>query len=164
MARAILQRVPRREGLRLERGSDGQLWARRGEIARPVRVTRCFPWSEPSRYLSLRDGDDDEVALIHDLGELGPDSRHALAESLIEAGFVLQVEGVEEVEEEIEIRTFRVRTRQGVRSFQTLRDEWPRQMPGGGVLIRDVVGDLYFISNPASLDEKSRKLLWPFLD
>ena len=164
MTRAILQRATRREGLWLERGSDGQLWARRGEIARPVRVTRCFPWSEPSRYLSLRDGDDEEVALIHDLGELGPDSRHALAESLIEAGFVLQVEGVEEVEEEIEIRTFRVRTRQGVRSFQTLRDEWPRQMPGGGVLIRDVVGDLYFVPNPASLDEKSRKLLWAFLD
>jgi hypothetical protein len=97
-----------------------------------VRVTRCFPWSEPSRYLSLRDGEDEEIALIRDLAELGSDSRRALAESLIEAGFVLQVEGVEEVEEEIEIRTFRVRTRQGVRSFQTLRDEWPRRMPGGG--------------------------------
>ena len=164
MTRANLQRAPRREGLRLERGSDGQLWAGLGEAARAVRVTRCFPWSEPSRYLSLRDGEDEEVALIRDLAELGPDSRRALAESLIEAGFVLQIEGVDEVEEEIEIRTFRVRTRQGVRSFQTLRDEWPRQMPGGGVLIRDVVGDLYFIPSPASLDEKSRKLLWAFLD
>ena len=114
--------------------------------------------------LSLRDGDDEEVALIRDLAELGPDSRHALAESLIEASFVLQVEGVEEVEEEIEIRSFRVRTRQGVRSFQTLRDEWPRRMPGGGVLMRDVAGDLYFIPSPASLDEKSRKLLWAYLD
>ena len=164
MARANRLRAPRREGLLLKRGSDGQLWARQGETARAVRVTRCFPWSEPSRYLSLRDGDDEEVALIRDLAELGPESRHALAESLIEAGFVLQVEGVEEVEEEIEIRTFRVRTRQGLRSFQTLRDEWPRRMPGGGVLIRDVVGDLYFIPSPASLDEKSRKLLWAYLD
>ena len=164
MARANRLRAPRREGLLLKRGSDGQLWARQGETARAVRVTRCFPWSEPNRYLSLRDEEDEEVALIHDLAELGPDSRHALAESLIEAGFVLQVEGVEAVEEEIEIRTFRVRTRQGVRSFQTLRDEWPRQMPGGGLLIRDVVGDLYFIPNPRSLDERSRKLLWPFMD
>ena len=164
MTRTTLQRAPEREALRLERGSDGQLWARRDGIARAVRVTRCFPWSEPSRYLSLRDAEDEEVALIHDLGELGAGSRRALAESLIEAGFLLQVEGVEKVEEEIEIRTFRVRTRQGVRSFQTLRDEWPRRMPGGGLLIRDVVGDLYFIPNPSSLDEKSQKLLWPFLD
>ena len=164
MTRATVQRTAAPERLRLERGSDGQLWARCGEIACVVRVTRCFPWSEPSRYLSLRDGEDEEVALIHDLAELGPNSRHALAESLIEAGFLLQVEGVEKVEEEIEIRTFRVRTRQGVRSFQTLRDEWPRQMPGGGLLIRDVVGDLYFVPSPTSLDEKSRKLLWPFLD
>ena len=89
MARSNRLRAPRREGLLLKRGSDGQLWARQGETARAVRVTRCFPWSEPSRYLSLRDGDDEEVALIRDLAELGSDSRHALAESLIEAGFVL---------------------------------------------------------------------------
>jgi hypothetical protein len=164
MTRATLQRAAGPQRLRLERGSDGQLWARWGETACAVRVTRCFPWSEPSRYLSLRDGEDEEVALVHDLAELGPDSRHALAESLIEAGFLLQVEGVEEVQEEIEIRTFRVRTRQGVRSFQTLRDEWPHQMPGGGLLIRDVVGDLYFVPSPASLDERSRKLLWAFMD
>ena len=164
MTRVTLQRAPEPEALRLERGSDGQLWARRGGTARAVRVTRCFPWSEPSRYLSLRDAEDEEVALVHDLGELGAGSRRALAESLIEAGFLLQVEGVEKVEEEIEIRTFRVRTRQGVRSFQTLRDEWPNRMPGGGVLIRDVVGDLYFIPSLASLDERSRKLLWAFMD
>lgn len=68
------------------------------------------------------------------------------------------------MEEEIEIRSFRVRTAQGERRFQTLPDEWPREMPGGGLLIKDVAGDLYLVPRPESLDASSRKLLWAFLD
>ena len=77
-------------------------------------VRRCFPWSAPGRFVSLRDSDDEEVALVRDLAELEPESKGALERALLEAGFVLEVEGVEEVDDEIEIRTFRVRTRQGV--------------------------------------------------
>ena len=62
-------------------------------------------------------------------------------------------------EDEIEIRTFRVRTRDGVRSFQTLRDEWPREMPDGALLIKDVAGDLYRVVEPRALDPRSRKRL-----
>lgn len=37
-------------------------------------------------------------------------------------------------------------------------------MPGGGLLIRDVMGDLYRVADPGRLDRHSQKLLWPFLD
>jgi Domain of unknown function (DUF1854) len=150
--------------LRLERRADGQLWARTGARALPVRVRRCFPWSAPARFVSLRDVDEEEVALVRDLDELDPDSRDALAVSLAEAGFVLEVVGVESVEDEIEIRTFHVRTRQGPRRFQTLRDEWPRPTPDGGILLRDVAGDLYLVPEPAALDARSRERLWALLD
>ncbi len=158
------ERGRREEALRLVRGADGQLWARRGRGATAVRVARCFPWSRPDRWISLRDGDEEEVALVREPAELDADSRTALEAALVEAGFVLRVVAVVEVEEEIEIRTFRVRTAQGPRSFQTLRDEWPREVPGGGLLFRDVVGDLYLVREPEALDPRSRKLLWPFLD
>jgi hypothetical protein len=114
--------------------------------------------------MSLRDADEDEVALVRELGDLEPGSRKVLEDALVEAGFVLEVESLESIEEEIEIRVFRVRTRQGVRTFQTHRDEWPRGTPGGGLLIRDVVGDLYWVRDPATLDRQSSKLLWPFVD
>lgn len=150
--------------LRLERRADGQLWAQLGPRAVAVQVRRCFPWTAPGRFLSLRDGDEEEVALVRDLGELDPDSQSALAVSLAEAGFVLDVVGVESVEDEIEIRTFRVRTRQGPRRFQTLRDEWPRPTPGGGILLCDVAGDLYRVADPGALDKASRERLWALLD
>ena len=150
--------------LRLERRNDGQLWAVLPDKATPVWVRRCFPWTSPARFVSLRDSDEEEVALVRDLDELEPDSRRALEVSLAEAGFLLEIEGVLAIEDEIEIRTFHVRTRQGPRRFQTLRDEWPRPMPDGGILLRDVAGDLYLVRDPAQLDRTSRAHLWPLLD
>ena len=150
-------------GMRLEHRHDGQLWAIAGARECPVWVRRCFPWSAPGRFVSLRDRDEEEVALVRDLTELGVDSRRALERSLAEAGFVIEVEGVEEVEDEIEIRHFRVRTKNGLRSFQTLRDEWPRTMAGGGLLIVDVSGDLYRVRDPTALDKKSQKKLAAFV-
>lgn len=150
--------------LRLERRVDGQLWATRLDEQKPVRVSRCFPWSEPGRFISLRDGDDEEFALIRDPEELDRESRSALEFCLTEAGFVFEIIGVESCEEEVEIRTWVVLTRQGRRSFQTRRDEWPRDVPGGGLLIRDVSGDLFYVPDTKMLDAKSRALLWAFVD
>ncbi len=150
--------------LTLERRVDGQLWASQRDKQLPVWVSRCFPWSEPSRFISLRDTEDEEFALVRDLEHLSPGSRAALEISLAEAGFVLEIIGVESCEEEVEIRTWVVRTRQGRRSFQTRRDEWPRDMPGGGLLISDVSGDLFYVPDTESLDSKSRSLLWAFVD
>jgi hypothetical protein len=158
------QKLEKAAELLLERRGDGQLWAILNGASRPVRVHRCFPWSEPDQFLSLRDQENQEVALVTHMGELGEESREALAASLLEAGFVLRVTSIVEVEEEIEMRTWRVETEQGPRSFQTKLDDWPWEVPGGGIVIRDVAGDLYFVANPEAMDEKSRKWLWAFVD
>jgi uncharacterized protein DUF1854 len=150
--------------LTLERRPDGLLWAVRGEEERAVRVRRCFPWSEPGRWLSLRDEDEEEVALVRDPGELDTASRGALEEALAVAGFVFNVTRVLAIEEEVEIRHWRVETRQGARSFQTRLEDWPRTLPEGGLLVRDVAGDLYHFTRPGGLDRKSRALLWAFVD
>ena len=56
-----------------------------------VVVRRCFPWSEPGRYVSLRDADQAEVALVRDPADLTPASREALGLAMAEAGFVFEV-------------------------------------------------------------------------
>jgi hypothetical protein len=43
-------------------------------------------------------------------------------------------------------------------------DDWPRELPGGGLLIRDVAGDHYRFPEARSLDRESRELLWAFVD
>ena len=152
------------ERLTLRNHGDGRLVAATGGEPVAVRLRQCFPWTEPTRHLSLRDSDDREVVLVDDPADLDAESRQALELALAEAGFVLEVTKVVEIEEEIEIRQWTVETRQGARSFQTHLDDWPRVLPSGGLLIRDVAGDLYRLVDPARLDKRSRQLLWAFVD
>jgi hypothetical protein len=159
-----MQREEKRKELVVERRIDGRLWAGLGGEAVPVTLVRCFPWSAPTRLLSLRDEENEEVALVAELDELDEESRAVLAGALLEAGFVLDVVEVDAIEEDVEIRRWKVRTRQGWRCFQTALDAWPREAPGGGLLIEDVAGDLFRIPPPEELDPRSRKRVWAFLD
>jgi hypothetical protein len=150
--------------LSLRTSPDGRLLARVAGKWMAVRLRQCFPWSEPGRHISLRDDGDDELALVEDPPSLAPESRRALERALAEAGFVLEVTRVLDVEEEVEIRQWTVETKHGKRSFQTHLDDWPRALPMGGLLIRDVGGDLYRLPPPQTLDARSRELLWAFVD
>ena len=154
----------RERPLSLSRSVDGQLRAHLGGESAPVWVCRSFPWSEPTRFISLRDADEKEFALVRDPSELDAASRRELERALAQAGFVLEITRVLSVEEEVEIRSWIVDTVQGRRHFQTRRDDWPWEVPGGGLLIRDVAGDLFLVAKPANLDSKSRDALWAFID
>ena len=148
----------------LTTGADGRLRAEVGGRAVSVVVRRCFPWSEPAKFISLRDDENTEIVLVEDPASLDEQSRLVLEQALAAAGFVLEVTRVVAVEEEIEIRHWKVETRQGERTFQTRLDDWPRVLPGGGVLIRDVAGDLYHVPAPDTMDRKSRELMYSFVD
>jgi len=148
----------------LRHAGDGRLVAVISGRTVDVRLRQAFPWSEPDRFLSLRDADDREMALVEDPAELDGESRQALERALEEAGFVLRVERVVDIDEEVEIRQWTVDTVSGRRLFQTHLDDWPRVLSDGGLLIRDVAGDLYRLPDPTGLDRKSRELLWAFVD
>lgn len=151
-------------GPRLERRVDGKLWLLRDGAAVAVDVVRCFPWSEPRRFLSLRSADGEEQAFVRDLEELEPKSRAVLAQTLRRASFVIDVTEILHVEEDFELRSWKVRAAHGVRTFQTALDTWPQELPDGALLLEDVYGDLYRIPSPDALDAKSRKLLWAYVD
>ena len=148
----------------LKNVGDGRLFAVVDGVAVAVRLRQCFPWSEPHRHLSLRNEDDEEVALVEDPATLGEESRLAIEHALAEAGFVLEVTRVVSIDEEVEIRQWKVETKHGPRSFQTHLDDWPRVLPMGGLLIRDVGGDLYLLASPREMDRRSKELLWAFVD
>jgi len=155
---------PPQPSFRLERRLDGKLWLLRESLSVAVEVVRCFPWAEPERFLSLRDGEGNERAFIDHLGELSFESRQALQAGLLRSGFVLDVVRVLAVEEDFELRSFSVESVQGPRLFQTALDAWPRRIESGGVVIEDVYGDLYRIAEPHRLDERSLSLMRAFID
>ena len=150
--------------LRLEWSRDGRLIASIDGTEHAVTVSRCFPWSDPMAFLSLRDTEDAEVALVADPLSLDAASRVALESALADASFVFGVRAVIDLDEEVELRTWHVSTEQGERRFQTRLDDWPRKLPDGGLLVRDVTGDLYRIGDVGGLDRKSRERLWAFVD
>ncbi len=164
MTEALTHQSVMHQPLSLRTSPDGQLVARIGGKWVAVRLRQCFPWSEPGQHVSLRDDEDEEVALVDDPAALAPESRRALEKAIAEAGFVLEVTRVVDVEEEVEIRQWTVDTKHGRRCFQTHLDDWPRVLPMGGLLIRDVAGDLYRLAEPGTMDRKSRELLWAFVD
>jgi hypothetical protein len=150
--------------MHLSRTPDGRLTAHVGDRDVVVQLRMCFPWSEPSRFISLRDDEDEEVGLVEDPSSLDAASRQALDLALAESGFVLLVRQILSVEEEVEIRQWAVETEHGRRTFQTHLDDWPRELPGGDLLIRDVAGDLYRLVRPDAMDSESKSLLWAFVD
>jgi hypothetical protein len=158
--------------MRLRLASDGRLWLSResdaygagasAEVA--VQVRRCFPWSQPLAWLSLRSDEGKEIKLVESLELLNEASRRELLRALEEASFVFMVQEILSVDEEFELRHWRVRTLQGERLLQTRMNVWPRELADGSLLIQDVANDLYLIPAPATLDPASRKRLWAFRD
>jgi hypothetical protein len=148
----------------LERRLDGKLWVVRDATAVAVEVVRCFPWTEPTRYLSLRDSHGKEHVFITQLEDLDPESQNALGPGLSRSGFVLDIVRIERIEEDFELRAFVVDTLQGPRRFQTALDAWPRRVECGALVLEDVYGDLYRIAQPEKLDQRSFELLRLLVD
>jgi hypothetical protein len=140
-----------------------RLWLVRGEQRVPVRPVRCFPWSAPGELVSLRDEQDREQLLVAHPSELDATSLRALATALGGAGFVLEVERIESIEEDYEMRIWHAQTRHGKRTFQTKLDEWPWATPDGGHLVRDLAGDLFRLPPLETLDPKTRDWLWAYV-
>ncbi len=149
---------------RIERTATGALRVVTARGPMLARAVRCFPWSEPSRHISIRDNEGTELLYVDDPQRLDEASRRALEVALTAAGFVIDVTGVESVVEDFEMRCFKVRTPHGPRSLQTALDAWPRIAPNGEVLLEDIAGDIYRIPPVEKLDRRSRRLLWALLD
>lgn len=150
--------------LRVVHQDDGQYVAQWGAFSTHVKAVCCFPWSHPDGFVSLRDDEDLEIAFIPSVDALDEVSRAATRKAMCESRFMLEITKVHGLDEEYEIRNWRVETKQGPRTFQSHRDEWPSRLEGGGFLIRAVAGDLLFIPPPSTLDPASQKHLRSVLD
>lgn len=144
-------------------GDNHQLTFEQSGKATQVKIKQCFPWSEPNEFLSLRDEKENEVFLIEKLEDLDVVTRLTIEEYLKTAEFVMKVEKVLHIEEDVELREYTVLTEQGKRIFHTKLEDWPEFLPDGSILIEDLAGDIFKIENLEYLDPISQKNLSPYV-
>ena len=163
----VVQPAPRPASVvpsaRLSLDAAHRLWLTLAGKAVQVKPVRCFPWSSPLELVSLRDAQDEEHLLVSTLSELDAASADALKAALLGVGFVLEVQSIDSIEEDYEVRVWHTQTRQGKRTFQTKLDEWPWASPDGGHLVRDLSGDLFRLPPVETLDAKTRERLWAYV-
>jgi len=147
----------------LRRDADGRLTALKDDQWIAVKMRPCFPWSLPEQFLSLRDHDNNEIALVEKADDLDAESRTALEAALEEAAFAFTIVDVEKVEKDFELRNWYVTTQAGPRRFTTKLEDWPQQKPDGSFVITDLAGDLYVVRDVAQLPAKAQKILWAYV-
>lgn len=153
---------------RLKKRPDGKLSLAVGEPGKtedvPVSAVCCFPWSMRREFISLRDEKGTERLMVERLDDLPGDERKLIEDELGRRLFVPRITKVESIVARSELFHWIVQTDAGRRSMLTARNEHPRVLPGGRLLIKDVGNDLYLVENLSRLDARSRRLLWVYTD
>ncbi len=62
-----------------------------------IKARRCFPYSMPDKFISLRDGSDGEIGIIADLKDLPNDYRRWIEEDLEMRYYVPQVRSIKTI-------------------------------------------------------------------
>ncbi|MGC9453812.1 MAG: DUF1854 domain-containing protein [Phycisphaerae bacterium] len=120
-------------------------------------VARCFPWSLPDGYISVRDSKGREVAMLTSLEELDADSRHIIEGELRDKIFNPKILTIKELRDEFGVLTITAETDRGEVSFQVRRRDDVRVLSGGRALLKDVDGNTYELPDINRLDKTSRK-------
>jgi hypothetical protein len=150
------------KSVRIERDPKGRLTLRREGDAAPVagvRVARCFPWSMPGRYVSLRDADGKEICLLRSLDTADPRTRRIIEEELNVQEFIPKITAIDRVCDNFGLMVWDVHTDRGPVELQVQHAEDVRQLDDGRVLIRDYAGGVFEVADAAALDPHSRMLL-----
>ena len=131
-----------------------------------VAVHRCFPFSEPDRYISIREpeGDGREIGLIEDIRALPEDMRAMLEEQMSLRYFAPKIRRIKEIKEEYGYSYWDVMTDKGPCRF-TVR------MGGGAVyaiganryLVNDLDGNRFEIPDITVLTARELKKLDLFI-
>lgn len=148
------------------RDEAGRLVARLGGQAQPmvdVRVARCFPWSQPEKYLSILDKDGKEVTLLPSLDALDAGSRKIVEEELRDKVFYPKIKRVISCKREFGMMSIVAETDRGQVTFVLQSREDVRVLSASRVLFRDPDGNMYELADSEALDTASRKYLEDYL-
>ncbi len=133
-----------------------------------VALRACFPVSDSTEFLSVRDATDEaipELGILEDWRTLPPESRDAVAAELGLHYFVPEIARVFAIKEELGFLYWTVETDKGHKEF-VMRNSvihYAREVAPGHWLLIDVNEARYEIPDVAALDGHSQKLVQQFL-
>ena len=145
---------------RIERDPAGQIIVHLEGSDEPIvdaRVARCFPWSMPEEYVSVRNSDGKEIALLPSLKELDADSRKVVERELRDRVFNPKIQRVIECKNEFGVTSIRAETDRGEVTFQIRSRDDVRVLSATRALFRDADGNTYELEDLNALDATSRK-------
>jgi hypothetical protein len=131
----------------------------RSESIVDARVSRCFPWSLPDSYISLRTKEGKEITLLHTLGELDPASRKTVEQELGEKIFNPRILKVNEYRNEFGVVSISAHTDRGDVTFQIRSRDDIRFLSATRSLFRDADGNTFELPDLNALDPVSKKHL-----
>ncbi len=126
-------------------------------------VARCFPWSLPEGYISVRDSEGREVVLLDSLADLDDESRQVVAEELRHKVFRPQIVRVFSCRTEFGVTSIAAQTDRGEVTFQIASRDDVRLLSATRAIFRDVDGNTYELPDADELDADSRRRLHSFL-
>ena len=153
------------EAFELVTDEQGRLVLRRTgrDDAVDVRLRRAFPWSEPGRFVSVRDAEGKELLLIESLEPLDPGRRKVIEQALADGSFVPRITAVHDVDVSFGYQLWKVRTDRGPAEFRVQEREDIRFLPDGRFRIKDADGTVYEMVSLVDLDEASRRAVEPLI-
>jgi len=122
-----------------------------------AKVARCFPWSVPETYISIRDKDGKEIALLNSADDLDAASKEVLLRELKEKMFAPKILRVADCKDEFGVTSLTAETDRGMVTFQIRSRDDVRVLSETRALFRDADGNTYELADLNALDAAGRK-------
>lgn len=133
------------------------------EIKR-VKLARSLPYSEPFGYICVFDMEDNEIGIIKDVSELDDESVKLVQNALENRYYCPEVTQIVSIKEKLGYFYFDVRIGEHKKVF-AVKDVSRniKQLDENRIIIFDVDGNRYYISDIWSIDKSSRRKIEPYL-
>ena len=136
----------------------------KGEAKGRVKLIKTYPYSLSDEYICVHDLEDNEIGIIRNLNDLSPSSGEAAKRELSNRYYCPTVTAVKSIKERMGHFYFETVVDGKDKSF-TVRDLTRnlRFSSENTLLIFDVDGNRYIIPEYEKIEQKSRRLLEPYL-
>jgi hypothetical protein len=125
-----------------------------------VSLHRSFPLSYKNSYIAVKDKEDKEIGIIKDLEDFPKDTVNLFKEELDRRYLLPSIDRINSIKEEFGYSYWDVITNIGTKRFTIKKDNSSfLNVKDNRILVIDVDGNRYEISDYTKLDSKSYKLI-----